>query len=482
MDINWSQQWPTHADNTLLVAAFGESIPKQWADQWEEAGGKESSLQLPTNWGKENPTSLQSIAGIPTICYYQAKDDLESWRTVAHKATKAAHGFGLQRILWLMPPEADDQLSALLESVLLSNYQFLPYRSKPRPFALQTLSLWGKLTPARLAAQQRAEQVAEATCIARDLVNEPVITLTATELGARISKLGKTYGFETEVMGLSKIRSLKMGGLLAVNAGSEEPPSFSVLHYRPPQATDQPPVVLVGKGVVYDTGGLSLKPTANSMDFMKSDMAGSAAVIGAMCGIALRQIPLEVIALIPATDNRPGKNAYVPGDVIRMFDGTTVEVLNTDAEGRLILADALSYAKRYDPALVIDLATLTGSAVVAVGHEGIAMMQTAGPEISGQLQKAGLNVHERLVELPLWEAYGTYLRSEIADLKNIGGRYAGAITAGKFLEHFTDYPWVHLDIAGPAWLSTADSYRGKQGTGSGVRLLMEFLEHHYEQQ
>ncbi|MEM7659700.1 MAG: peptidase M17, partial [Bacteroidota bacterium] len=171
----------------------------------------------------------------------------------------------------------------------------------------------------------------------------------------------------------------------------------------------------------------------------------------------------------------------VPGDVIQMMSGSTVEVLNTDAEGRMLLADALHFAKRYEPALVVDLATLTGASVVAVGHEGISLMQTAGEQVASALKQAGEQVYERLVEFPLWKEYGEQLRSDIADIKNIGGRWAGAITAGKFLEHFTDYPWVHLDIAGSAWLPGADSYRGKNGTGAGVRLLIEFLERHYEQ-
>lgn len=211
------------------------------------------------------------------------------------------------------------------------------------------------------------------------------------------------------------------------------------------------------------------------MDWMKSDMAGAAAVVGVMHALAKNNIPLHVVGLIPATDNRPGGRAFAPGDIITMYSGKTVEVLNTDAEGRLILADALCFAKKYKPELVIDLATLTGSAVRAVGKEGMVMMGNAAEETRQQLKIAGEKVYERLVEFPLWEEYQKQLESDMADIKNIGSADAGAITAGKFLEYFTDYNWIHLDIAGTAFLPTPDTYRGKNGTGSGVRLLYQFL-------
>jgi leucyl aminopeptidase len=210
------------------------------------------------------------------------------------------------------------------------------------------------------------------------------------------------------------------------------------------------------------------------MEDMKSDMAGAAAVAGTMLNLALSGADFHVIALIPATDNRPGKNAYVPQDVIYLHDGTSVEVLNTDAEGRMILADALSYAKQYKPQLVIELSTLTGSAEIAVGIKAIAAMGNTNDNME-ILKKAGFACYERIAELPFWDDYKTLLKSDIAELKNVGGKNAGAITAGKFLEHFTDYPFIHLDIAGPAFLETKDSYRGKNGTGVGVRLLNEFF-------
>lgn len=365
---------------------------------------------------------------------------------------------------------------AVAETVILSNYQFNKYFSNPKNNTLDKVNICVEKENATLKnAIKKGQIVGESTCIARDLVNEPVITLNAVELAKRTQELGKKYGFKVEVLDKKKIESLKMGGILAVNSGSELPPTFSILEYKPNKPKNKNPIILVGKGIVYDTGGLSLKPTEGGMDTMKCDMAGAAAVIGAFCAIAQMKLNLYVIGLIPATDNRPGKNAYTPGDIIQMHSGSFVEVLNTDAEGRLILADALHFAKQYEPQLVIDLATLTGAAVVAVGDIGIAMMGTAHEGIKNSIKQAGEKVYERLVELPLWEEYGELLKSNVADMKNIGGRNAGAITAGKFLEHFTNYPWIHLDIAGPAFLQTPQSYRGRGGTGVGVRLLVEFL-------
>jgi leucyl aminopeptidase len=269
-----------------------------------------------------------------------------------------------------------------------------------------------------------------------------------------------------------------MGGLLAVNRGSTEPPTFTVLEWMPENRRNDHPVVLVGKGVTFDTGGLSLKPTLDSMDAMKSDMAGAAAVIGAMEAIARLELPLYVVGLVPASDNRPGENAYVPGDVVRMHSGKTVEVLNTDAEGRMLLADALSYAKTYNPEIVIDLATLTGAAVVALGQHAAAIMTSedgGAAERLAAMEAAGTRAGERVHPLPMFAAYAKDLESDVADLKNVGGRAAGAVTAAKFLEHFVAYPWIHVDIAGPSFLKKALPYRPVGGTGFGVRLLVEYL-------
>jgi leucyl aminopeptidase len=285
----------------------------------------------------------------------------------------------------------------------------------------------------------------------------------------------ESAGAKVEVFNKSKIESLKMGGLLAVNKGSIDPPTFTIMEWKPEDAINEKPYIFVGKGVVYDTGGLSLKPT-NFMDTMKADMGGGAAVAGAMYAIAKNKLPVHVIGLVPATDNRPDGNAYAPGDVVHMHDGSTVEVLNTDAEGRMILADALSFAKQYDPELVVDAATLTGAAARAIGPQAMVGMNAKADKEFETLSRAGLLVHERVVEFPFWDEYKDLLKSEVADLKNIGGAEAGAITAGKFLEHFTDYPYIHLDIAAPAFLDKRGGYRGIGGTGVGVRLFYEFIK------
>ncbi len=366
----------------------------------------------------------------------------------------------------------------ILEGLVLGNYQFLKYFKNTQPKVNNLKKI--KVHSSALDKKQlnTLKIITDATCAARTLVNEPLSYLTAEKLSEEFVALSKDAGIKVEVYKKKKITSLKMGGLLSVNKGSVDPPTFTIMEYKPAKPKNKKPIVLVGKGVVYDTGGLSLKPTSNSMDFMKSDMAGAAIASCSIYAIAKAKLPYHVISLIPATDNRPGGNAYVPGDVVTTYSGTNVEVLNTDAEGRMILADALHFAKKLKPELVIDFATLTGSAARAVGSLGIVYMGNSDKETKNKLEQSGYTVHERLVEFPLWDEYGEMLKSDIADLKNVGGPVAGAITAGKFLQHFTDYPWLHLDVAGPSFMHTADSYRGKNGTGIGVRLIFDFISNY----
>ncbi len=365
---------------------------------------------------------------------------------------------------------------AMAEGIVLSNYQFVKHKpgSVKKQNTLQTVFLANsRVNPKKV---DELNIVCDATMKARDLVNEPVNILNATELANAFKEMGRVAGFKVEVLNKAKITQLKMGGLLAVNAGSVDEPTFTIMEYKPKNAKNKNPYVLVGKGVVYDTGGLSLKPTPNSMDLMKCDMAGAAAVGCAMYAIAKAKLNVHVIALAPATDNRPGFNAFAPGDIITMMDGSTVEMLNSDAEGRMILADALHYAKRYKPVLTIDIATLTGAAMAAIGTAGMVGMGTASARHKEKLAKSGLNVHERIAEFPFWDEYDELMKSDIADQKNIGGPLAGAITAGKFLAKFTDYPYYHLDIAGPAFIPGKDAYRTKGGTGWGVRLFFDFFK------
>jgi leucyl aminopeptidase len=355
---------------------------------------------------------------------------------------------------------------AIAEGIALTNYQFLKYRSDAKKIthSLKTISFTKDSITLKELTQLNV--VNQAIYRARTLVNEPLNFLTATQLSAEITKLGKEAGFKVTVLNKAQIEKEKMGGILAVNRGSILPPTFTIMEYKPKKAINKTPIVLVGKGIVYDTGGLSLKPTLASMDRMKSDMSGAALVSGSMYAISKLQLPLHIIALVPATENRPGENAYTPGDVITMYSGATVEVLNTDAEGRLVLADALHWAKRYKPELVVDFATLTGAASVAVG------------DTKQAFKDSGFRQYERLVEYPLWDEYGEMIKTDIADLKNVGGSSGGAITAGKFLEHFTDYPWMHFDIAGVSHSVTKKHYHPAGGTGYGIRMLLDFLMHY----
>ena len=335
----------------------------------------------------------------------------EALRQAGHSLLKQLKTDKVESIT-LLDKTASNARLYIAEGLYLSNYQFQKHKTKDaKPSPLQTITIADKDISEQ--AVQELANVLEAVYTVRDLVNEPHSHQTAMQLSEQFEELGRQAGFKTEVLDLIRIQSLKMGGLVAVNQGSEEPATFNIMEWKPENAKNTKPYILVGKGVVYDTGGLSLKPTPQSMDYMKSDMAGSAIVAG---------------------------------------------VLYAAAKNKLL-----------------DFATLTGSAMRAVGKEGLVVMGTAGEEVMTALKKAGDNVHERTVEFPLWEEYKKQLASDIADLKNIGGADAGHITAGKFLEAFTSYPWVHFDIAGTAYLHSEDSYRGKLATGSGVRLIYNYL-------
>lgn len=364
-------------------------------------------------------------------------------------------------------------LPAFIEGLLLSDYSFDKYKKEKEDFHLEELMICDD--EISIADLEELKNVVQSVHICRDLVNEPLSYLTAPQFSIEIEKLGKESGFTLEVFNKQKIEALKMGGLLAVNKGSIDPPTFNILEWKPENATNEKPVILVGKGIVYDTGGLSLKPTPKSMDFMKSDMAGAAVVATAIYAAAKNKLPIHVIGLIPATDNRPDGNAYVPGDIITMFDGTTVEVKNTDAEGRLVLADALSYAKKYSPELVIDVATLTGGAEIIAGSQAIVGMGNSEKYLQ-ELKRVGENTYERIIEVPLWEEYAKPLKSPIADLNNLGGREGQTTVAGKFLEHFTDFNWIHLDTAPVSFFFEKNNYHPVGGTGFGTRLLFNFLK------
>ncbi|MBP6429938.1 MAG: leucyl aminopeptidase family protein, partial [Bacteroidales bacterium] len=323
--------------------------------------------------------------------------------------------------------------------------------------------------------------IAEAIEKGKDLVNEPFSTLNAEALAQAIVNMSMEANINVEVLHKEDIEKLRMGGILAVNKGSIDPPTFTIMEYKPDNALNSKPLVLVGKGLVYDTGGLNLKP-GDYMNEMKTDMAGAAMMASAIYAVARLNLPFHVVGLFPSTDNRPCGNAYASGDIVNMYDGTNVEVVNTDAEGRMILADALAYAKQYNPALIINAATLTGSAERAIGNCGIAAIENHAGLYMSDLKLAGNDVYERIAEFPFWEEYGDMIKSDIADIKNSGEKYAGMITAGKFLAHFTgDIPFIHLDIAGVTYTNTKKGYIGYGGTGYGIRLIVKFIEKYFIQ-
>lgn len=429
---------------------------------------------------KENFIQINQLTRLVYIQLYDElidKDEseqFESLRMIGHKICTGINAHKHSTIQLTSLVDEGALLLPIAEGCTLSNYQFLKYKSKQEKNSLQEVVIIASPKIGTLVKELNI--TSEAVCIARDLVNEPQSYLDAVTFAKEMQQMGKSVNLTVEVFHKKQIESLKMGGLIAVNAGSVKPPTFTIMQWKPKKALNKKPIVLVGKGVVYDTGGLSLKPTPNSMDSMKCDMAGGALVAATLYAIAKAELPLYIIGLVPATDNRPGEDAYAPGDVIRMYDGQTVEMLNADAEGRMILADALSFAKKYNPELVLDFATLTGAAAAAIGTYGIVCMGNADEATKLNLKISGNAVHERLVEFPFWDDYAKLLKSDIADMKNIGGPVAGAITAGKFLEKFTDYPWMHFDIAGPAWSNAVDGYRPKNGTGVGVRLMFNFLK------
>lgn len=321
-------------------------------------------------------------------------------------------------------------------------------------------------------AAREGEGMAGATLLARDLANAPSNVITPEGLANEAKNLGE-LGVEVTALNKKKITEIGMGGLLAVNQGSHNPPFFIIMEWKGGPEGEQP-IVLVGKGITFDSGGISLKPGAGMGD-MKMDMGGSAAVIGAMKGIASLKLEKNVVALVPTTENMPSGSAYKPGDVITLLNGKTAEIENTDAEGRMVLADALTYAERYNPSAVIDLATLTGAAMIALGHHSAGLMGNDS-ELKGAIRQAGEHAYERITELPLWEEYEDQIKSPVADVKNTGGRPAGAITAGLFLQHFIgDYKWAHVDIAGVGMSPKAHGYWPAGGTGFGARLMVEYV-------
>mgnify|MGYP001627138681 CR=1 FL=1 len=405
----------------------------------------------------------------------------ERLRRAAAAATKKAASHGCAHVAYEVGPvnglDSATVAQAIVEGSILSQYKFDKYKSKKDEGTLVkkvTVVTDKAHNKAATKGTEIAACIVEGVTVARDLANAPNNEIYPETLAKRAQELGRKSGFKTSVLDKKKIEELKMGGLLGVNQGSVRPPVFIIMeHLKGPK--NEKPIVLVGKGITFDTGGISIKPAAGMSD-MKSDMHGAASVIGTMVTIAKLGLKRNVIALVPSTENMPSGTAYVPGDILTFMNGKTAEIDNTDAEGRLILADALCYADRFKPGTVIDLATLTGACAVALGTVTSGMMGT-DEKTKARLKTAADRTSEYVCELPLYEEYEEQISSDYADIKNSGGRYAGAITAGLFLKHFVSYPWVHLDIAGTGIQPKASHYTPKGGSGVGVRLLTDMLRH-----
>ncbi len=392
----------------------------------------------------------------------------------AQKLKVSAFSVGINGDLAL---EADAAAQAFAEGIELGAYRFWRYRTgmtDEQTFKVEQATVFSKTGEQASAGIAYGQTIARGVNFARDLVNGPGYAMHPPEMGEEAIRLGQRLGLKVTVFNMAQLIEQGFGGILAVGKGSEHEPRFIVMEYGQP-AAGVPTICLVGKGLTFDSGGLSLKP-AEAMETMKSDMGGAAAVFGAVQAAAELKLPLHLVGLVSAAENMPSSNAYRPGDIVQTLSGKTIEVLNTDAEGRIILSDALYYAQRYQPQAIIELSTLTGAMVIALGSHATGMMGT-DQGLMDRLNKAGEASAERVWQFPLWDEYHQMVKSEIADLKNLAGRPAGSITAGAFLAAFVgDYPFVHLDIAGTAWFDRPfKPYDTHGGTGVGVRLLVEFL-------
>ncbi|MGH2535838.1 MAG: leucyl aminopeptidase [Candidatus Promineifilaceae bacterium] len=409
--------------------------------------------------------------------------DLQGVRLAAAAAVKQARKLGASHVATIvhgagvgeLPAQAAAQ--ATVEGSLLANYRikYAP-QEDDHPSRLEALTVTErdgqKLGEVETGARE-AEAIAQGVALARDLVNLPANIATPTYLAQQAAEIADTHRMRITVGDRAWAADHRMGAFLAVAKGAGEEPRFIVLEHKAgrPEADT---IVLVGKGITFDTGGISIKP-GERMGDMKSDMGGAAAVLGALKAVGQLELPLNVVAIVPATENMPDANAYRPADIITASNGKTIEIISTDAEGRMVLADGLVYAGRYEPAAVVDLATLTGACVIALGQGVAAGLFSSHDWLRDQLLAAGERSAERLWPLPLWDDYRDKIKSQVADLKNSGGRFGGVGSSAIFLKAFTDYPWAHLDIAGMVLAEGEKGYTPAGATGYGVRLLVEFL-------
>lgn len=440
--------------------------------------------------GKSGETALLYADGVlsaPRLLLVGLGDEasftLEKLRRAAATVARRARKLKVEEVVFVprVPRNSDAEgaFRAAAEGAALGLYRFKRYKTSGEgsagedeeyPSNLDLLGSGGEEDASRRGVEV-GTKLAAATSIARDLANEPSNTATPEYLADRASEIAARHSMEVTVLDRAGIEAEGLTGLSTVGRSASNEPRFIVMEHR--KGGDAPPIVLIGKAVTFDSGGISIKPSGG-MEEMKFDMSGGAAVIGAMEAVGALDLPLNVVALVPSTENLPGGDAFKPGDVLRMRSGKTVEILSTDAEGRLILADALTYAARYEPAAVIDCATLTGACLVALGHHAAGLMGN-DEDLITEVQAAGETVGERAWPLPLFEEYTEQIKGDTADIKNTGGRFGGALTAGAFLKEFAEFPWAHLDIAGTAYSNKGSAYATKGASGAPARLLLEFL-------
>ncbi len=397
----------------------------------------------------------------------------EKTRQAGGKAAVYLHGLGIKKIALSTDAFSSPGISPadFLEGFLLGLYTFRKYTGEKNKKTIDSFIVLSRDTRELREDLRWTKSVASAVSFARDLINTPANDMTPTHL-ADAALSFKQRNLSVTVLEKKDICKRGMGAYLSVALGSNEPPKFIILHYKGASGS---PLVLIGKSITFDSGGLSLKP-ADGMEKMKYDMAGGAAVLGIFKAVSELKLPVHLVGILPATENVIGGAASKPGDVVKAINGKTIEIISTDAEGRMTLADALGYAKRYKPKAIIDIATLTGACSIALGNEAIAIMGNSRGLIDKMI-KSGHNTYERVWEMPLFEEYKDCLKSDIADLKNTGGKSGSLVSSASFLAEFAGAtPWVHLDIAGTAWLEKEKPYTPKGASGIGVRLLLNFLK------
>lgn len=464
-----------------LRKLFGRTIDR--AVELERFAGKEGEV-VPLFTGGRIAAPRLFLIGLGSEKSDHAAN-LERYRRAAATAAKRARGSKAKHLALALPGpggawtvDPGGRAAALIEGAVLSLYSFDKYFTdkEKKGGKVHEVTIFDPAPDAVKGIKKALREtriVCEAVILARDLENAPGNEVYPETLAGAARRSALAYGYRAEIWDKKRIERTGFGGLLAVNSGSDKPPRFIILEHNAGRK-ELDTIVLVGKGITFDSGGISIKPS-NGMAEMKMDMSGAAAVIGTLEAAARLDIPIHLVGLIPSTENLLGGSAVKPGDIIRHYGGKTSEVDNTDAEGRLVLADALVFASKYKPKAVIDLATLTGACVVALGQHATGMMGN-DEALMARLRAAGERTYERVWELPLFEEYGDQIKSDVADVKNVGGRGAGAITAGFFLKKFVgEYKWAHLDIAGTAILEEALPYSPKGGSGVGVRLLVNFL-------